>query len=164
MIQIRACILREWWLASLAALLLAGCSTAASLSDVRFTLPQISHAVEATLSMGISERQDQGRTIISKPFKVQLAPQEKTDQEFRERGLARVYILGLEQPYKIEAEVDIERAYYDPDLKKAEQKRTLVYSKDRTDKRLAQKIIDGIRDYLYNRERNKNLIDDFRPF
>lgn len=127
-------------------LFLISCSSAQTIKDVRFTLSQINRAIEGSLNMGVDRREDNGRTYISNYFK--LAPDNKD-----ERGLAKIYVLGLEQPYKIEVEVEIE--------KRGEAGQ---WSFDGFDKDLAGKLRDKIQDYLYNRERNKNLIDDFRPF
>jgi hypothetical protein len=138
--------------------LLGACSAAEKVSDVNQPLTAINAAIEKELSMGIQGTSENRREFYSKPFLVKQSDEAQLDG-FRERGLAKVYVLGDRRPYIIEVEVYIERAK----VPKKGSEKDLEYSFYRHDKGLAKKLLRNILNTLERRE-NKNFIDDFRPF
>ena len=87
---------------------LAACSTISS-GDLDYSLSNIFSSVESALSMGIQHSSENHREFFSNPFLVKQDP-EITKEGYRERGVARVLVLGDSRPYTIDVEVSIEQA------------------------------------------------------
>jgi hypothetical protein len=137
---------------------LLACSSAQKATEVNHSLNAINAAIEKELSMGIQGTSENRREYYSKPFLVKQSDEAQLDG-LRERGLAKVYVLGDRRPYTVEVEVSIERAK----VPKNGNEKDLEYSFLRYDKGLAKKLLRNILNTL-ERAENKNFIDDFRPF
>jgi hypothetical protein len=138
---------------------LTGCSTTPSAPTGDYSLVAINSAIETAMSMGIKGYSPNHREFYSRPFVVPQ-PKEAKAEGFHERGVAKIVILGAERPYTIESEVRIERAY----TPVGEDPAKVRYELERYDKRLGKKLLDEVFRLLERRERDRNIIDDFRPF
>ncbi len=122
------------------------------------SLSNIYAAIEKAMSMGIQKYSENKRVIYSRPFVVNQNDQARKSG-YRERGIAKVWVLGDIRPYSIETEVTIERAKVTVQNIGKE-----LYEPVRSDRELARKLLNSILAQLNKRENNRNIIDDFRPF
>jgi hypothetical protein len=138
---------------------LMGCSSpnSQSVDDINYSLVDVNSSIEDVLSMGIQNISENHREIYSKPFIVAQSDEARA-LNLRERGKAKVSVLGAQRPYKIEVEVRIERSEPRPKTKTE-----AIYKFNRFDDRLAKKLLTEIMSKLKS-TRDKNLIDDFKPF
>lgn len=140
------------------ALTFTGCQTTYVEShDMNIPIAVLDQAVETALSMGVAGYSENHREFYSRPFQV-LQSDEAKARGFRERGLAKVTILGDSRPYTIESEVKIEHAKILPD------QGAMKYYFARYDKRLAERLLGSVLNSVNHRERDKNVIDDFQSF
>ncbi|MBK9293735.1 MAG: hypothetical protein IPM57_04705 [Oligoflexia bacterium] len=142
-------------------LMLIGCSSANVASGPQnYAFTSVVSAVEKAMSMGIQKTSPNHREFYSRPF---LVKQSKfaLNEGLHERGLAKVVILGESRPYTLDVEVSIQRAKVKKDKAEIQNHE---YSHQRYDKRLANDLILKIISILDKRERNKNVVDDFRSF
>ncbi len=135
-------------------LITLGCSTMQSSEPTNYALTSIFSAIEKAMSMGIQGYSQNHREFYSRPFLVKQ-DEKVMKSGLRERGIAKVVVLGESRPYTIETQVVVERNRAGD---------ASDYSKDRYDHRLAKKLLTSILSILDKREHNKNAIDDFRPF
>jgi len=139
-------------------LLLTSCSSTQKSPSLDHSLSSIYGAVEKAMSMGVLKYSENRRLIYSKPFVVNQNDQARK-AGYRERGVAKVWILGDIRPYTVETEVEVERAKVTPQTIGRE-----IYEPIRSDKELARKLLANILAQLIKRENSRNVIDDFRPF
>ena len=138
----------------------AGCSRGMVSETANYPITSLYTAVERAMSMGVLNYSENHRTLKSRPFLIKQDDDAKK-QGLHERGFAEVTILGEQRPYTIEVVVTVERA------KRKGPKAELMnddYEYERHDQRLAKKLLNSILTILDKRERDKNIIDDFRPF
>ena len=141
-------------------LILQACSSnTQSVSTNNYALTAIFAAIENEMTMGIQGYSENHREFYSRYFLVKQ-DEHARDDGFRERGQAKVYVLGDSRPYSIEAVVTIERTT----SPKTTSMKNAEYSIHRYDKRLAKKLLMNIMNTLERRDRSQNLIDDFKPF
>lgn len=146
---------------SLISAVIIGCSSSIEVSDPQnYPLTSLFSAVEKGMSMGIQRHSPNHREFYSRPFLVKQSS-EAINLGLHERGLAKVIVLGDGRPYTIECEVSIQRATVKKDKKDLTDE---DYEHSRYDKRLAKDLILNIISILDKRERNKNVVDDFKPF
>ena len=83
-----------------------------------------------------------------------------------ERAYAKALILGDRRPYSLELTVTIQTRVDDSGFNPQNPLdiQTGNFEDNSADEYLAKRIVINIREYLVKRSRNKNLIDDFRPF
>ena len=139
--------------------LISSCNSASKSAVANHSLSSIFGAVESAMTMGIQNYSENHREFYSKPF---LISQDESLRKagFRDRGVAKVFVLGDERPYTIETEVIIQRGKLEKNLRDKD----IQYEFLRYDKLLAQRLLGNIISILERRDGNKNLIDDFRPF
>ncbi len=141
-------------------LFISACSSnTQSITANNFALTSIFAAIENEMTMGIQGYSENHREFYSRYFLVKQDEQAR-ERGYRERGQAKVYVLGDSRPYNIEAVVTIERTV----LAKNASSNNAEYSFERHDKRLAKKLLTNIMNTLERRDRSQNLIDDFKPF
>jgi hypothetical protein len=135
--------------------ILQGCSSGTLSSEpLNSPLNEIYAAVEASLTMGIQSYSENRREITTRPFIVNQSSEAKKHGQ-RERGRAKVTILGNERPYTVEVVVTIEVA---------EKGSENEYTTSRYDKGLANTLLRNILATIQKYGRDKNVIDDFRSF
>jgi hypothetical protein len=138
--------------------IVTACSTATQSSgDLDYPLAAIDQSVSEALSMGIRGFSENRREIYSKPFQVRQSDEARA-KGFRERGTAKVLVLGSERPYNVEVQVSIERGRVARNLN------DIKYSHDHYDKSLAKQLLDDILTNLRKKMRNQNMIDDIKAF
>jgi len=139
---------------------LVSCSSVQTSGPVNNSITTVFTAVEKAMSMGIHHRSVNQREFYSRPFLIRQ-DEKLSKSGLRERGLAKVIVLGESRPYTLEVEVKIERTKVKRPLNE------LVdadYAFQRYDERLASKLLNSILTIIEKGERDKNVIDDFRPF
>jgi len=146
-------------LAFLCLLSLVACSSPQKITTKPLNEPlnAITAAINGAMSMGIQSLSENHRTAFSRPFLVKQSD-EAMKKGFRERGRAKVTILGDERPYTLEVEVVIERG------KVIKGQTDANYTFERYDKRLANRLLKDIFNGLHQALRERNVIDDFQPF
>ncbi|MCC6276903.1 MAG: hypothetical protein IT289_03185 [Oligoflexia bacterium] len=135
-----------------------GCSSTPT-RDVDYPIQAIRATIESQLTMGIQKKSNNGYEYLSRPFVVKQPP-EAEFHSFRDRGRARVTIRGYERPYTLEVEVSIERGY----SKKGKAPSDEEYSHHHYDNGLAKKLLTNIYSLLDKSDRDRNVVDDFKPF
>ena len=146
----------SWVVISLS--LLAGCTSATLESEpLSYSLAAINKGVEIGMSMGIQGYSENHREYYSKPFQV-IQPEAVMNAGYKDRGIAKVVVLGDSRPYTIEVEVHIERGKFNRGYLVGE------YQFVRYDKSLAQKLLRQILTDVEHGDQDKNFIDDFRSF
>ena len=112
------------------------------------------------MSMGVDHYSENHREFYSRPFLVKQSD-ELMKTGFRDRGRAKVLVLGSTRPYTVEVQVSIERSR----VKKLQSElKDSDYAFDHYDKRLATRLTTSITSILDKREKDNNFIDDFRSF
>ena len=144
-----------------------GCTTM-SLNNLDYPLLDIQRGVSNIIPKGVLKISPNGRTYTSKYFDPNTIDAERTteaDEEInRERATVIATILGDRRPYDVEISVVIEQ---DDDGKKTAKNDDFIegaWSSVGADKGLAKYFRERLANYLARLERNKNIIDDFRPF
>ena len=138
-------------------LLFGACSSTQTAGSLNYPLTTIFSAIEKEMSMGVQTYSENHREFYSRPFIVIQADDAK-EGGYRERGRAKVVVLGDSRPYNLEVEVSIERAPKD------EEKVDHAYRFRRYDKELAKRLLNRIVWRVEKRVRDNNLIDDFKSF
>ncbi len=148
--------------------LLIGCASGYVVPEVKHTLGRIQKAVKNKIPGGINKVSQNRREIFSGI--IDPSVMSKTYRGGRDvyRASVHVLILGDRRPYDLKIHVYIEkrvsggkpkRKIFGPgDLKPG------VWEDFGEDIELAKRIGDSIYEYLLKTSRNRNLIDDFRPF
>jgi hypothetical protein len=137
---------------------LAACSSAPT-KNFDYPIQAIRASIEAKMTMGIQKKSNNGFEYLSKPFVVKQ-PSNAEFEGFRDRGRARVTIRGFERPYAVDCDVSIERAR----LPKKGNPDDEAYSHHHYDNGLAKKLLMNIKTTLDSSDRDRNVIDDFKPF
>lgn len=152
--------LRSWIVTVLTILTTLSCSTGAERDTGEYSLTSVFGAVEQAMTMGIQNQSENKRVFVSRPFLVKQS-EEVTKLGKRERGIATVTVLGDRRPYTIDVVVSIEVG---PDVKGKNPVDGSKFKHARYDKRLGNLLLRSIMDTLESRERDRNVIDDFKPF
>jgi hypothetical protein len=136
-----------------------GCSSTQTASHLEYPLNSIYSALDNVMKMGIQRSSENRRELTYRPFITKQDPEVKK-AGFHDRGVATVLILGDGRPYTLEVSVDIERGK----IADKKIKTPIEYSHDHYDKDLAKKLLGKILDLLDRRQRDNNIIDDFKAF
>lgn len=147
--------------------MLSGCASV-HLNDLDYSLADIQKGITLTVPKGIAKISVNRRTFSSKYFDPSSLNVERSTQRssdiFRERATVVATILGDSRPYTVELEVIVEEDLSDMKSQKNDDFIDGQFSTVGSDKKLARYFRDRLANYLARLERNKNLIDDFRPF
>lgn len=140
-----------WILTTLVLLTTLGCATDTASTEAEYSLTDIQNAVFSVMKVGLT--QEDARNFVSMPFRANLrnGKIEKPKPEDQVRAVAHFNTVGNEKPYSLDVWVKLEK------------NKDGVWSGNKRDLDLAQKLSKQILDYL-KKGRDKNLIDDFRPF
>lgn len=145
-----------------------GCTTAQTINDLNYSLVDIQKGISATVPKGIGKISENRRTFTSKYFDPESIDADRTSERsedvFRERAVVVTTILGDRRPYNVEIAVIIEEDTSGAEMKKNDDFIEGKFLVSGQDKGLAKYFRDRLANYLARLERNKNLIDDFRPF
>lgn len=148
----------------LSVLLLSGCSTV-KLNELDYSLLDIQKGITKTAPKGILKVSANQRTFTSRYFDPDsFEASRETEKGGRERATVEAIILGDRRPYDVEIVVLIEEDSNDAAVTKDDDFIEGHWIRVGTDKGLAKYFRDRLANYLVRVERNKNLIDDFRPF
>lgn len=146
---------------------LSGCATV-SLNNLDYPLIDIQRGVSNIVPKGVLKISPNGRTYTSKYFDPNSINAERTssagDEILRERATVVVTILGDRRPYDVDIQVQVEGDESGEKPKKNDDFIEGEWSGVGSDKGLARHLRDRLANYLARLERNKNIIDDFRPF
>ena len=148
--------------------LIATSCTTGQLSDLDYSLADIQKGVYSVAPKGIAKVSSNRRTYSSKYFDPESIDTDRTTDKESSMSRQRAYmvatILGDRRPYSIELEVVVEEDESDTEPKKDDDFIEGKFVKVGSDKGLAKHLREKLANYLARLERNKNLIDDFRPF
>jgi hypothetical protein len=151
----------------LSTIILAGCA-GAKINDLDYSLVDIQKGITNTAPKGIGSISPNRRTFTTKYFDPETIKAdrstEKGDDVDRERAYVVYTILGDRRPYDVEIDVYVEEDSSGKPAKKDDDFIDGKWSKTGSDKSLAKFYQERLANYLARLERNKNLIDDFRPF
>jgi hypothetical protein len=149
-------------------LLLSGCTSVQTISDLNYSLIDIQKGISATVPKGIAKISENRRTFSSKYFDPETIDAdrstERSEDVYRERASVVTTILGDRRPYTVEVDVLLEEDQSGIEPKKDDDYIEGKFAVSGHDKELARYFRDRLANYLARLERNKNLIDDFRPF
>ena len=145
----------------------SGCSSV-TLSNLDYPLLDIQRGVSNIIPKGVLKISPNGRTYTSKYFDPNTIDAERTtdaDEGIkRERATVIATVLGDRRPYDVEIEVRVDQDEDAGKLKKNDDYIEGAWSSVGADKGLAKYFKERLANYLARLERNKNIIDDFRPF
>ena len=146
--------------------LLTSCTSIQTIRDLNYSLVDIEKGISATVPKGVGKISENRRVFTSKYFDPESFEMERSTQQndLRERASVIVTVLGDRRPYSVEIEVLIEKDTSEVEIKKDDDFIEGKFSKSGKDKGLAKYFRERLANYLARLERNKNLIDDFRPF
>lgn len=108
-------------------------------------------AVRYTLKDAIIKRSQNARSYYSRYHIPGTDPNALATNK-KERAQVIITILGDRRPYTVSVLYQIEK------------RNGLDYTLDRYDKRLAQKYLDRVNEYLASRPEDRDVIDEFRPY
>jgi hypothetical protein len=143
-----------------------GCSSAEKIENIGYPLSDIQKAVAENLPGGIGSVSSNQRVYTSNFFSPILVDRSRTPTGLQERARAKVYVLGDRRPYSVEVEVELQERT-DHENHKNQASLDLNEGSFETiasDKGLARRIVRNIHEYLVKKSKNKNIIDDFKPF
>lgn len=148
--------------------LLPGCSSTQKISGMEYSLVDIQKGIAAVVPKGIAKISPNGRTHISRYFDPESIDADRSTERSegveRERATVICTILGDRRPYTIEIDVLVEEDESGAKPSKNDDYLDGTFDKVGYDKKLALYFKNRLANYLAKLERNKNLIDDFRPF
>lgn len=139
-------------LAICATFVVGGCATRDGIRDVMLPLAVVRKITMENIPGGLSKQSMNGREILGQYFNAKNL-NEPSDTA-PDRARAKITILGSRRPYLITATVVRERRI-------SNSKR---YRKLGEDPRLAQQVLNRLKEALANRPADINVIDDFRAF
>lgn len=146
---------------------LQGCATA-TLDGLDYPLADIQRGVANILPKGVLKISPNGRTYTSKYFDPHSVDGKRTtdsgEEVLRERASINATVFGDRRPYNVEIDVLVEADESGTKAKKNDDYIEGDWSRTGYDKGLAKYFRDRLANYLARLERNKNIIDDFRPF
>ncbi len=131
-------------------LLLLGCASGELIKNVNRPLRMLQDVASQTAPGGVRHVSTNQRVFTSKYFPPQGAWSKDAENE-SERAFAQIFILGDRRPYTVEV-----RAF-------VETKEGGDYRQTRAPE-LAQRVAQRYQSLLANRRKDRDLIDDFRPF
>lgn len=148
-------------------IILSGCSTV-SLNNLDYPLLDIQRGVSNIVPKGVLKISPNGRMYTSKYFDPNTIDTERSteaDEEIkRERAVVIATILGDRRPYDVDIRVDVDQDENGTKTIKNDDFIEGSWSSIGSDKGLAEYFKQRLANYLARLERNKNIIDDFRPF
>lgn len=148
----------------LSIILLSGCSTV-KLNELDYSLLDIQKGIAKTVPKGLAKVSSNQRTFTSRYFDPNsFEANRETDRGGRERAVVEATILGDRRPYDVEIVVQIEEDSSGAPVTRDDDFIEGHWVRVGIDKGLAKYFRDRLANYLVRIERNKNLIDDFRPF
>lgn len=141
---------------------IVSCTSAAVRSELIYSLANIQQVVSANIPGGLDGTSVNQREYFSKPFRLPSRYFSDTEVSGKglplKRGKVKVQILGDRRPYDLKVFAYMQSLYDERDPKNPK------YDTGAVDKALSNDIADKFLDILAKGQKNRNLIDDFRPF
>ncbi len=161
-------MIKELRIFCLLTLLSVSCTTGQKIEDLNYSLIDLQKGISAVVPKGIGMISENRRVFTSKyfdPNSIEGVRRKSNASLYgRERGSVVMTILGDSRPYVIDVDVIIEEDTSGEESKKNDDFIEGKFVVLEHDERLAKYFRNRLANYLARLERNKNIIDDMRPF